>query len=89
MANLTVEQPSIQVLKAEVSQGLVLDRANNAPLSDYNVSSNHSMFGADWKTYSHKKFDDRHFLDFLEADTHRPYLVSLTCLVESPMKLFV
>ena len=23
------------------------------------------------------------------ADTHRPYLVALTCMVDSPMKLFV
>ena len=25
----------------------------------------------------------------LEWDDHRPYLVSLTCLIESPMKLYV
>ena len=90
MANLTVEQPSIKVLKAEVHQGLNLDRASNAPSqSDYNISSNHSMFGAKWRTYAPKSRDSRHFLDVLDADTHRPYLVSITCLVESPMKLFV
>lgn len=77
------------MLKAEVHQGLKLDRSKNLRLADYNVSTNHNLFGASWKTYSLKNKDDRHFLDMLEADTHRPFLVSLTCLVESPMKLYL
>jgi hypothetical protein len=77
------------VLKAEVHQGLKLDRSQNLRLADYNVTSNHNLFGASWKTYSAKNKDDRHFLDMLEADSHRPFLVSLTCLVESPMKLYL
>lgn len=28
-------------------------------------------------------------MDFLELDQHRPYLVQMTCLIESPMKLYV
>ena len=89
MANLTVEQPSIRILKAEVHQGLNLDRSQNLPLNAYNVTGNHSISGAPWRTYSSKTNDRRHFLDVLEADTHRNYLVQLTCVVESPMKLFV
>ncbi len=91
MANLTVEQPSIRVLKAEVHQGLDLNRANNLPSrEDYNISSNHSIKGAPWKTYVAKgQADKRHIFDVLDFDGHRPYLVQLTCLVESPMKLYV
>jgi len=53
MANLTVEQPSIRVLKAEISQGLNVDRSMNAQsVKSYNVSKNHDIFGAKWNTYS-------------------------------------
>ena len=49
MANLTVEQPSIQILKAEVKQGLDVNRDNNnRSIKDYNVSNNHNIFGAKW-----------------------------------------
>ena len=92
MANLTVEQPSIRVLKAEVSQGLQVDRSKNASsIKNYNVSNNSSPLGWSWKTYSPltEKEDKRHFLDVLDTVNHRPYLVSLTCLIESPMKLYV
>lgn len=92
MANLTVEQPSIKILKAEVSQGLNVDRSlNSRNASDYNINRNHNIFGAKWSTYSPKNTsnDDRHVLDVLDTENHRPYLVSLTCLVESPMKLYV
>ena len=89
MANLTVEQPSIKILKAEVQQGLNVDRSlNNRMAADYNISKNHNIFGAKWQTYSQKN-DERHVLDVLDTVDHRPYLVSLTCLVESPMKLYV
>ena len=77
-------------MKAEVNQGLSLDRSKNArSISDYNVSSNHSIFGAPWKTYAPVQNDSRHFLEMMDTYNHRPYLVALTCLVESPMKLFV
>ena len=52
MANLTIEQPSIKVMKAEVYQGLNLDRSQNASsVKDYSVSANHNLFGAKWNTY--------------------------------------
>ena len=38
MANLTVEQPSLKVMKVEVNQGLNVDRQRNLALKDYNVS---------------------------------------------------
>ena len=93
MASLTVEQPSIKILKAEVKQGLDVNRDNNnRSIKDYNVSNNHNIFGAKWQTFAQKNtnLDQRHVLDsMLEWDDHRPYLVSLTCLIESPMKLYV
>ena len=92
MANLTIEQPSIRVLKAEVHQNLSLNRDDNEQsLSAYNVSSNHNIFGAPWKTYSPKdpSKDKRDLLDVLEGESHKPYLVQMTCVVESPMKLYV
>ena len=92
MANLTIEQPSIRILKAEVHQNLSINRDENLQsLAAYDVSNNHSIGGASWKTYAPKdpSKDERTFLDLLGGDTHRPYLVQLTCLVESPMKLYV
>ena len=45
MANLTVEQPSIKVLKVEIHHGLNLERKQNAPAEDYNISQS-SILGA-------------------------------------------
>lgn len=86
MANLTVEQPSIRVLKVEVNQGVSVNRDQNFALKDYRVTQNHGIFGAKWTTYQSGR---NHVLDILDVDENRPYLVSLTCLVESPMKLYV
>lgn len=66
-----------------------VDRSKNLSLSEYNVYNDHGIGGAKSKSYVTKEGDNRHFLDFLNADTHRPFLVSLTCVVDSPMKLFV
>lgn len=90
MANLTVEQPSFRVMKAEIHQNLVVDRSQNRSAADYKKVSNLPVFGA--KHYSYvlpEELDTRHFLDWFEVDAHRPYLVQLTCLIESPMKLYV
>ena len=54
--------------------------------------ANHKIFGAPWKTYvpTNESLDKRDPLDaLLTPDSHRPYLVSITCLIESPMKLYV
>jgi hypothetical protein len=92
MANLTIEQPSIRILKVEVNQNLSVNREQNAQsIKNYNVSNNHSIFGAPWKTFApvDQTKDKRDAFDALSPDAHRPYLVSLTCLIESPMKLYV
>lgn len=38
LANLTVEQPKIKVLKVDVSHGISMNRANNKPAAEYNLS---------------------------------------------------
>lgn len=46
------------------------------------------MHGAKHSVYIKKKNDDRHFLDFLDYGI-KPYVVAVTALIESPMKLYV
>jgi len=87
MANLTVEQPRMKVLKVEVTHGLNRDRASNTrPAQEYNVTKG-SLFGAPQTVYVPKN-DTRDFLDHLDPN-HKPYVVAATLLIESPMKLFV
>lgn len=86
MANLTVEQPRLKVLKVELSHGLSVDRAQNKPASEYTASKS-SLLGAPLTVYAPKP-DTRDWLDHLDY-THKPYVVAATLLVESPMKLFV
>eukprot|EP00349_Pseudokeronopsis_sp_Brazil_P002409 CAMPEP_0202956226 /NCGR_PEP_ID=MMETSP1396-20130829/751_1 /ASSEMBLY_ACC=CAM_ASM_000872 /TAXON_ID= /ORGANISM="Pseudokeronopsis sp., Strain Brazil" /LENGTH=149 /DNA_ID=CAMNT_0049673149 /DNA_START=410 /DNA_END=856 /DNA_ORIENTATION=+ len=88
MANLTVHQPSIKVLKVEIAHGVDVQRANNKPADHYTTSKS-SLFGAPLTTYVPSvPFDSRSALDHLDS-AHKPYLVALTLLVESPMKLYV
>ena len=86
MANLTVEQPNIKVLKVEISHGLNIERAKNLPKDAYNVT-NSSMAKAPCNYYK-KKSGGESVFDFLQED-YRPYLVAVTTLIESPMKLYV
>ena len=86
MANLTVEQPSIQVLKVEASYGLDVERSKNGIESDWNASKS-SLFGAPCTSYS-SKTNAPDWIDKLDYD-YRPYRVAITALIESPMKLFV
>lgn len=86
LANLTVEQPKMTLLKVELHNGISRDRKNNKPASEYNIIKG-KMFGAPKTSYIPKK-DNRHFLDNLD-ENHKPYVVSATVLIESPMKLFV
>jgi len=65
-----------------------MDRSKNLREGDYTISNNHSISGAPWKTYAGPN-DDRSIFDVLDFENHRPYLVQITCMVESPMKLFV
>lgn len=86
MANLTVEQPSIKVLKVEISHGVSIERARNMPKDAYTVASS-SILGSKCDYYKPKS-GQQSVLDFLEEE-HKPYLVAVTTLIESPMKLFV
>ncbi len=86
MANLTVDQPKIKLLKVEVSHGISVERGSNHPESEYNISKS-TILGAPQTVYVPKN-DQRHFLDHLDSN-HRPYVVAATVLIESPMKLFV
>jgi hypothetical protein len=86
MANLTVEQPKIKLIKVEVSHGVNVQRAYNNSNNDYSITKS-SLLGAPLTTYVPKN-DTRSFLDHLDSN-HKPYVVAATVLIESPMKLFV
>ena len=72
MANLTVEQPSIQVIKVEIDHGLNLRRDANMPLNSYSVSES-SIMGAPCRYYVPKN-DSRHCVDGLHEE-NMPYNV--------------
>jgi hypothetical protein len=84
MANLTVEQPSIKVLKVEISHGVSIERSKNLPKDAYSLSKS-SILGASCNYY---RTGQETIRDWMKED-HRPYLVAVTCLIESPMKLYV
>ena len=86
MANLTVEQPKIKVLKVEVHHGIHLERSKNKPAKEYNITKG-KLFGATQTIYTPKN-DQRSFLDNLD-NNYKPYVVAATVLIESPMKLYV
>lgn len=50
MANLTVEQPSMKVLKVEINHGLNVERSKNGAKNDYTVSKS-SFLGAPTNYY--------------------------------------
>jgi len=61
-------------------------------IGDYKVGKNHNIGGATWKTYNpvDESKETRDALDAVDSfHTNKPYLVQITCVVESPMKLFV
>lgn len=61
MANLTVEQPNMKVLKVEINSGLNVERSRNGSLDDYDVTES-SILGAPTK-YFVPKDDKRDVLD--------------------------
>lgn len=93
MANMTMVQPNIKVLRAEIHQNLSVIRGENMKsIKDYTVTKNHSVGGATWKTYhpADESKNSNNALDAMDSfHTNKPYLVQITCVVESPMKLFV
>jgi len=86
MANLTVHQPVIKVLKTEIAHGLNVDRSANGLESDWSTSES-SIMGAPCTYYSPKN-DNRSVFDNFDQG-RKPYCVAVTALIESPMKLFV
>jgi hypothetical protein len=86
MANLTVIQPKMRILKTEVSYGMSVERSMNLYEHDYTVSKG-SILGARINRYIPKN-DKRSILDNLDS-AYKPYCVAVTVLIESPMKLFV
>lgn len=86
MANLTVEQPRMKLLKVEVHHGLNVDRSMNLPPSEYTITKN-SLLGAPQTVYVPKN-DTRSIWDHLDSN-YKPYVIAATVLIESPMKLFV
>jgi hypothetical protein len=86
MANLTVTQPNIQILKVEISHGIGVERDANGAAEDWQVSES-SLLGAPCSYYTPSN-DQRDCIDGLDAD-HKPYKIAVTAMVESPMKLYV
>lgn len=86
MANLTVEQPSIKTLKVEIHHGLNVTRSLNGSESDYNISES-TFLGAP-TTYYTPVNDNREIFDNLDS-SRNPYCIAVTCLIDSPMKLYV
>jgi hypothetical protein len=86
MANLTVHQPKMKVLKAEVTYGLDLERKLNGPKDAYSLTTK-TFQGAKYNYYT-PKHDHRSFLDHMDSN-YKPYTVAITVLFESPMKMFV
>ena len=87
MANLTVIQPKIEILNVEIHHGLSMDRSENKSENAYNITES-TLFGAPLKHYTNINGDDRSVLDFFNSN-YKPYLVSVTTLIHSPMKLYV
>lgn len=88
MANLVVNQPRIDILKVEIHENLKVDRRLNMGEEDYNISKSRTFGGADHYLYKNKEGDTRHIMDAFE-EHNKPYLLSVTTQVESPMKFFV
>lgn len=88
MANLTVNQPKIELLNVEIHHGLNVTRASNMNKDQYEISSKGSWLGADYTHYKHLGGEEKSFWDILDYDK-KPYLLAATVMVESPMKLFV
>jgi hypothetical protein len=61
-------------------------RSANGTQGDYSVTES-TLMGAPSTHYVHNN-DQRHVFDFLE-ESHKPYLVAVTALIESPMKMYV
>ena len=87
MANLTVKQPKIEILDVELTHGLPLDAKDRLPREEYDVTED-TFLGAKCTTYSQKNGRKHGILDNLNTE-YKPYVLTTTPLIQSPMKLFV
>ena len=87
MANLTIKQPRIDLLNVELTHGLPLNRDERGPREAYNVTEG-SFLGAKCTTFSPKEGKRHSLIENIHQD-YKPYVLSVTTLVQSPMKLYV
>ena len=87
MANLTVDQPKIDILDVELTHGLPLDTKDRLPREEYDVVEG-SFMGAKCTTYTEKGGKKHSLLDNFDT-SYKPYVMTTTALIHSPMKLFV
>ena len=87
MANIRNFSDKTEILDVEISYGLNVDRNTNLPEDAYTISKS-TLMGAPLTTYTSKKSDNRSIFDTLDRD-HKPYLIAVTALIHSPMKLYV
>lgn len=78
----------MKVLKVEVNHGLWVDRASNSAQSDYKITQTNTL-GAPTTYYQKGPVESRDWITSLDTEKWRPFCVAVTCLIESPMKLFV
>jgi hypothetical protein len=87
MANLTIKQPQIDLIGVELTHGLPLNRDERGPREAYNIKKG-SMLGAKCTTYTPKEGARHSLIDNIHDD-YKPYVLSVTTLVSSPMQLYV
>jgi hypothetical protein len=87
LANFRTHQPKIDILNVELYHGLSVDRNENRPIEEYDVTDS-SILGAPVKVFTPKSGDTRSIWDNFD-EKYKPYVVSVTALIHSPMKLYV
>jgi hypothetical protein len=77
------------LLDVQVFKDLDIERdANLASKDQYYSVTQSSMFGANLHCFFKDQIDTIIDKNFMKAD-HKPYLLQVTMLVESPMKLYI
>ena len=76
MANLTVNQPKINVVNVELTKGIPLDRTARGSKDDWSASES-SFLGAKCTKYTHASGKSGNFLDNFFED-YKPYNLCVT-----------
>lgn len=87
MANLTINQPKINIVDVSLTHGITLDKTQRGSKDDWSTSEG-SLLGAKCTTYTHKSGKKGGLIDNMFQD-YKPYNLSVTAQIHSPMKLFV